>query len=107
MKRVHFHTIAWFLCALIAFFSQKFNFSELKANTIYIPEGCDYVVNGINDQIAYGKVEVMKKYNGINPVLLLEQRLSIPHPESLTYANIKYHNLNIQRFPFHYVINRY
>jgi hypothetical protein len=28
---------------------------------------------------------------------LLEKKLSIPHPESLHYANLKFHNVNIVR----------
>ena len=73
----------------------NFEFDNLKDNTIYIPYGYDYLNNAINDQIAYGKVEVMKKHNSINPLDLLEKNLSIPHPESLNYANINFHNLQI------------
>jgi hypothetical protein len=89
------------------FFNQKFNLNDLKDNTIYIPEGNDFVDGGINDQIAYGKFDVMEKYNSIDPILLLDQHLSIPHPESLTYANLKYHKLFIQRVKLGYVINRH
>jgi hypothetical protein len=69
----------------------------LDNNTIYIPFGYDYINNAINDQIAYGKIDVMKKYNSINAVDLLERKLSIVHPESLNYANIHFHKLNIIR----------
>jgi hypothetical protein len=89
------------------FFRQKFNFQKLLDNTIYIPLNHDFVEGGINDQIAYGKVDVMKKYNGINPILLLEEHRSIPHPESLTYANLKYHHVSIQRVSLDYKIERY
>jgi predicted transcriptional regulator len=78
----------------------------LDNNTIYIPSGYDYVVNGINDQIAYGKLDVMKKYNYINPVDLLEKKLSIPHPESLNYANINFYKLNIKRPNIKYYLDR-
>jgi len=84
-------------------FKNQFVF-RLKDNTIYIPFGCDY--GGINDQIAYGKVDVMKKYNSINPVDLLEKKLSIPHPESLNSANIKFHELNIERPVIKYILDR-
>lgn len=87
-------------------FENKFVFDDLKDDTIYIPEGYDWVVNGINDQIAYGKVDVMKKYNSINPVDLLEKNLSIPHPETLNCANINFHNLQIKRVDVKYVIDR-
>jgi len=78
-------------------FKSKFDFNSLDNNTIYIPFGYDYINNAINDQIAYGKIDVMKKYNSINAVDLLERKLSIPHPESLNYANIHFHKLNIIR----------
>jgi hypothetical protein len=78
-------------------FEDNFNFDNLLDNTIYIPFGFDWVEDGINDQIAYGKFDVMKKYNSINPVDLLEKKLSIPHPESLNCANINFHKLNIER----------
>lgn len=41
----------------------NFIFNNLEDNTIYIPYGYDYYENAINDQIAYGKVDVMRKYN--------------------------------------------
>jgi hypothetical protein len=73
---------------------------------VYIPYGFDYVVNGINDQIAYGSVDVMKKYNSINPIELLEKKLSVPHPESLNCANIHFYNLQIERPHIQYYLDR-
>jgi len=87
-------------------FKNSFLFDSFEDNTIYIPNGFDWVENGINDQIAYGKLEVMRKYNLINPVELLEKRLSIPHPETLNCANIKYHKLLIERPEIEYFIER-
>jgi hypothetical protein len=87
-------------------FKNIFNFDNLENNTIYIPSGFDYVENGINDQVAYGKVDVMKKYNSINPIDLLEKNLSISHPESLNYANILFHKLNIKRPNIEYYLDR-
>jgi hypothetical protein len=87
-------------------FKNKFSFNNLDDNTIYIPYGADHIINGINDQVAYGKLDVMKKYNSINPVDLLEKKLSIPHPESLNYANIVYHNLKIERQHIEYYLHR-
>jgi len=87
-------------------FKNRFNFNSLEDNTIYIPSGFDYVVNGINDQIAYGKIDVMKKYNSINIVDLLDKKLSIPHPESLTCANIKFYELNIVRPNINYYLDK-
>ena len=87
-------------------FQDKFDLSSLDNNTIYIPFNYDYVDNGINDQVAYGQMDVMKKYNYINPLYLLNKRLSIPHPESLNYANIKLHKLNIKRPSINYYLDK-
>jgi hypothetical protein len=87
-------------------FENNFAFNKLEDNTIYIPFGNDYVDKGLNDQIAYGKVDVMKKYNSINAVELLEKRLSIPHPESLNYANIHFYKLNIERPHIQYYLDK-
>ncbi len=78
-------------------FLNNFIFNNLEDNTIYIPHGNDFLDNAINDQVAYGNIDVMKKYNSINPVDLLEKNLCIPHPESLNYANIIFHKLQIKR----------
>jgi len=80
--------------------------TPLNYNTIYIPNCCDYVDNAVNDQFAYGNLHVMKKYNYINPIQLLDNNLSIPHPESLTYANIMFNNIKIERFDFQYYISK-
>ena len=85
-------------------FSNNFIFNNLTDNTIYIPSNYDY--GGINDQVAYGKIDAMKKYNSINVVELLEQKLSIPHPESLTFANIHFNNLQIERVNLQYHLDR-
>jgi len=87
-------------------FRSNFNFNNLEDNTIYIPSEYDYVDNGINDQIAYGKIDVMRKYNSINPIYLLEQKLSIPHPESLNFANIHFNKLKIERVNIDYNLVR-
>jgi hypothetical protein len=89
--------------------SNKFIFENPKSNTIYIPNGHDYR-NGINDQIAYGNQDVMKKYFSIidNCKLILEKNISTVgfHPENLTLANIKLHELEISRFELEYNIIR-
>ena len=79
-------------------YHNKFDYENLADNTIYIPRGNDYYV-GINDQVAWGVIEVMKKYNFIysNIINLLEKGLSVPHPECLTRANLLYYNVNIKR----------
>lgn len=87
-------------------FQNKFVFDALAEDTIYIPQGSDHVEKAINDQIAYGKPDVMKKYNSIDPVYLLENRLSIPHPESLNYANIQFHALQVVRVELNYYLDK-
>jgi hypothetical protein len=87
-------------------FLNNFIFNNLEDNTIYIPYNYDYVDNGINDQVAYGNIDVMKKYNSINPLDLLEKKLSIPHPESLNYANIIFHKLQIERVNIKYNLDK-
>jgi len=86
-------------------FQNNFVFDNLQDNTIYIPFGYDFLDECINDQIAYGKIDVMKKYNSINPVFLLEKKLSIPHPESLNYANLHFYNLKIERIELQYYLD--
>jgi len=87
-------------------FNGNFNFDNIKDNTIYVPEEYDWY--GLNDQIAYGKPAVMKLYNSIfsNLILLLEESRSVLHPESLTLANVQYHNLKIVRVVLQYFIER-
>jgi hypothetical protein len=89
----------------IVFFNNLI-FNNIEDNTIYIPYGEDHYNNSINDQIAYGNIDVMKKYNSINPLDLLEKNLSVLHPESLNYANIIFNNLKIERFNLKYMLER-
>jgi hypothetical protein len=88
-------------------YHNKFDYGDLADNTIYIPHGNDHYI-GINDQVAWGVIEVMQKYNSIfsNIIYLIEQGLSIPHPESLTLANLLYYNINIQRVNLSHIIVR-
>ena len=83
--------------------TNKFNFEYPKDNTIYIPTPC-YDFGGINDQIAYGNLYVMKLYSHIlyNCKFILEKNLSDVHPERLTLVNLMLYNLNIQRFDLKY-----
>jgi hypothetical protein len=99
-ENIYYDCVISLRCDL--FFLNNFIFNNLEDNTIYIPYGEDHIDNAINDQLAYGNINVMKKYNSINPLDLLEKKLSIPHPESLTYANIIFHNLQIERVNIKY-----
>ena len=88
-------------------FNDKFDFEYPKVNNIYIPCDNDYR-NGINDQISYGDQNVMKIYSNLinNCKYLLENNLTYVHPENLTLANLKVHNLIINRFKLSYHIVR-
>ena len=89
-------------------FYNNFDFTNLEPDTIYIPEGYDYGETCTNDQVAYGTLPVMEKYNMIfsNIIHLLSSKLSVPHPESLTFANINFHNLKTKRVNIPYHIER-
>jgi hypothetical protein len=80
-------------------FKGKFKFKGIENNRIYIPRDYDHLDDGINDQVAYGRLTVMKKYNSIFLRMfdLLDRSLSITHPECLTLANIQECNLEIER----------
>ena len=88
-------------------FNNTFVFSNNVENTIYIPNNYDYR-EGINDQVAYGTMEVMKKYNYLfkSMIDLLDTGKSIVHPETLTLANINFNELLINRFELSYYIER-
>lgn len=84
-----------------------FDFTMPEQNTIYVPYGGDWR-RGINDQIAYGNKEVMKKYCNIieNCFGILSKRITKFHPEGLTLANIKINNITVTRFNLRYRIVR-
>jgi len=81
-------------------FQNQFDFTGIAENTVYIPTGNDFW--GINDQLAYGSLDTMKKYNSIDAKTLLDRKLSIPHPECLCLANIQFHGLQVQRVNLQY-----
>ena len=86
-------------------FHNKFINFEMEPNTIYIPEGSDWRVNGINDQVAIGSFPVMKIYNNVynNSIELLQKGLTVPHPETLTNCNLLHNNVIIKRISLRYV----
>ena len=89
-------------------FHNKFINNEIEPNTIYIPEGNDWHVNAVNDQIAIGSFPVMKIYNNIynNSIELLKTGLAIPHPETLTYCNLFHNNVIIKRIQLTYSFDK-
>ena len=79
--------------------------NEIDENTIYVPLGNDW--GGLNDQIAYGNVESMKKYsecylNFLEYAILNKEF----HPEGLLSRNIKTKLLNVKRFKYEYNLNK-
>jgi hypothetical protein len=87
-------------------FYNCFDFNNLLDNTVYIPLERDYFDNAMNDQVAYGKFDVIKKYNCINVIHLLENKLTIPHPESLNFANIHFNKLQVKRVNLKYDLDK-
>ena len=96
-------------------FLEKVQYLIIQDDTIYIPktyngflftdhisrlEGFTQVMHGITDTMAYGKASVMKKYSNIadNMIYLLNTGNCVMHPETITYANIMYNNIEIERF---------
>lgn len=75
-----------------------------QENTIYIPNLCDFVENGINDQVAYGNVSVMKRYMLIYDTMfyILDNFLAKPNSEMMHLANLRLHGIQIVRTPVVY-----
>lgn len=74
-------------------------------DTIYIPDGADW--GGINDQIAYGTSEAMRKYcNCVDSILEYCADGVIFHPETLLRHHIIKINLKIQRYQYDYKISK-
>jgi hypothetical protein len=86
----------------------NFNFDNHINNSdyIYIPDCNNY--DGVNDQIAYGNFEAMKKYMSLfnNIIYIIKNKNNLMHPETLVRENIDYYNLKIIRFNLNYVIAR-
>jgi hypothetical protein len=75
-------------------------------NTIYIPTNEDH--NGINDRFAMGDFKTMKQYMNIfdNCLYLLDNKITVAHPERLTLSNIQHCNINVNRLNLYHNINR-
>ena len=88
-----------------------FPLTELKENTIYIPEGNDG--GGITENIsvcdwfAVGRKDAMKKYCSIYHCVGEYMKNKIPlHPEIMLSHHLSSHELNIVRFPLNYTLHR-
>lgn len=76
-----------------------------EKNTIYIPR--DYDFGGINDQIAYGSPEAMRKYCAcVDNIVTICSRGVIFHPETLLANHLKTNFAVIQRFNFDYKLKK-
>jgi hypothetical protein len=83
----------------------SFSFSSIEERIVYIPEGNDHT--GLNDQIAYGNMEVMKMYSTLFERLesICSTRQCIFHPETLVEFNMKSNNISVHRFDFAYTLD--
>jgi len=112
-SKVEYDIILSLRCDIL--FTQKIEYLEIQEDTLYIPRSyngfvwTDYIsrmpgftqpLKGITDAMAYGKVSAMRKYSNIvdNMIYLLNTGNCVMHPEIITYANIMYNNLEIERF---------
>ncbi len=88
-------------------FSDKIDFSQYdcSGNTIYIPHGHNYW-DGVNDQVAFGNYEVMKKYYSVylNHSDIYKHG-KIFHTEGYVTENLQRYGVDIVRIPIdNYVI---
>ena len=75
--------------------------TNLSKNTVYTPN--IYQNNGVNDMIAYGDFEAMKKYCCLYDNIETHIRNGAAmHPESLLLFHLRYFNLEIKEFDFNY-----
>lgn len=73
------------------------NIDTVANNTVYIPNGSDSI--GINDRMAYGNFEAMKKY--ASSIDLINSKGSVEiYPEEYLNNNLKHHKLHIQRISY-------
>lgn len=88
--------------------SEMLNLEDLDKDILYIPKGCDY--GGLNDQIAYGDLNVMEKYcelgNGFIETLHFTKNVRY-HPETLllNYHKFYFSDIKINRPHFSYSLN--
>ena len=105
IEKANVHYEAVISLRVDAVFHTRFEFTGMVDNTVYIPVGQDFW-GGVNDQIAYGLLDTMKKYNAIDAKMLLDKQLTIPHAENICIANIRFHKLQIQRIHLQYHLDR-
>jgi len=69
-----------------------------KPNTIYIPEGFDY--GGLNDRMAYGDFNAMKKYCSLISTLTAAESMNSINPEGILKRYLESQQLEIARFKY-------
>ena len=106
IKEMNTHYDIIFSTRLDIIYKGTINFSIPEHDTIHVPEGYDFY--GLNDQIAYGNLEVMSVYMNIfnNALIILQAGKSFLHPETLNMNNMKYNGIMVERFPLDYYITR-
>lgn len=81
------------------------NFTEIDDNTIYIPDGHDWGNPGINDQMAIGNLEGIRKYTSIyNNIEIILEKLKTSWAEMINLENINYMKLNVKRYSRNYLL---
>lgn len=77
----------------------RLDFSDIEPNTVYIPSGNDYR-DGINDQLAYGDYESIRKYYDVyNNYDTLYNNGCLFHTETMVKRNLDYSNVKVKRLP--------
>jgi hypothetical protein len=92
------------ICVPSLFYKPLIN-DKLEDNVIYIPNNFDW--GGINDQIAYGKVDIMKKYcECVDNIEKICELGMIFHPETLLKTHLLINRLHVKRVDFNYTLIR-
>ena len=87
------------------YFTQILNFHTLN-RSVYIPEGSDFL-NGVNDQMAFGNMDTMKKFmNMYSSIVKIYLETNIPfHPETYVRESIRIRGLQLKRFNLNYYLH--
>jgi hypothetical protein len=95
---IHFDCVIYYRADIAT--EDDLNIQALANNTVYIPHGSDSI--GINDRMAYGNFEAMKKYTSsidlINKMGVIDL-----YPEVILKQNLDGHKLKVERI--HYNAN--
>ena len=75
-----------------------------KSNTLYIPNGHDYL--GINDRVAYGDFDSMKKYCSVVDIIQSAESMNGINPEIMIKRHLESHKLEIIRFKFNTCLSK-